>query len=289
MKQKCKLFLGRWYSGTFISLVMLISGCAGVGIHYQQGQDFQAAGRLDEAIAAYYRAIEAEPDRIEAHLNLAEVLTAKGMKDAAIEVLENIHTQNPQHGLLTQKLADAYFKRGQDYRKEGKVSDAYEYWQKTLKLVPDHLEATAQLAKLYSDEGEDDKAAQQYQRLTQNRPRDIEAHRSLGLVYYKQGKYEQAIAEFQQVLRLNPGEAKVYNNLGSVYLQVGRLDDAIAAFEQAVSLDPTLAVAHNNWGTAFFKQGRYSRARQEWELALKLDAKNETARRNLKTLATLGY
>ena len=58
--------------------------------------------RYEEAIAAYKQAADAEPDRAQAHYNLAEVYFTMGNRDLALEEYEVIET-------LDKELADGLF------------------------------------------------------------------------------------------------------------------------------------------------------------------------------------
>lgn len=270
-------------------LFSLAAGCASLGHYYGEGQAYYQTGRYDDAISAYYRAAEQEPQRVDVQIGLAMAFEKKGLADEALSAWEKAWSLDNSNAEVKGHLVQAYYDKGQAYRQAGKVSDAYEVWQKALQLDPEHTAVRTALAQLYSDQGEDDKAALQYQQLTTAQPRDAAAYQSLGLVYYKQGKFNEAIEAFQQVLRLDPQNAQAFNNLGTAYLQSERVDEALSAFEQAAGIDPNLAETYNNWGTAFFKQGRYGQAREKWALVLRLNPGNETATKNLETLETLGY
>jgi Flp pilus assembly protein TadD len=306
---------GRLGSWVIIGCVCL-TGCATPATHVEQGRAFQSEGRPDDAIAAYYQALQDEPRNLEVQLGLSEALAAKGLWADSLHALERAHDLSPQDEALTRRLGEAYFAQGQRLRTAGKVSDAYAAWEKTLIYIPGHAEATAELAKLYNIPDQKSPAAPAPSLPASagatptatttiaaapaapaastsppaNVPAgDAEAHRNSGMQYFKQGKNEQALAEFQLVVRLEPNDAKTFNNLGNVYLKMSRMDDAHTAFERSVTLDPNQSVTHGNWGTVYFQQGRYPRAREEWETALKLDSKNETARQNLEILDNLGY
>ena len=62
---------------------------------YNMGQAEYGRGHLDEAIAAYRRAIEINPKHYGAWHNLGIVYRDKGMKEKAVEALEKAVTINP--------------------------------------------------------------------------------------------------------------------------------------------------------------------------------------------------
>lgn len=264
-----------------------LSGCATLATPYQQARDHHASGRLDEAIAAYYQALQEDPNRVEIQVGLAEALAAKSLWDDSLHALERAHRLAPKDEGLKRRLAESYFEHGKRQRQAGRISDAYADWKRVLDLQPGHPAASEEIGKLYA--GGEGAGPQPTGAAAEAADHPAEPHRVQGTAFFKQGQHEQAAAEFQQAIRLDPNDAKTYNNLGNVYLKMGRLEEAHAAFERSVRLDPNQAVVHGNWGTAYFQQGRYQRAREEWETALRLDLDNETARQNLETLDSLGY
>lgn len=273
--------LGRRQRGRIVpavlGLILGSTGCATLGGIYQQGEIFYSQGRWDEAIAAYYSALQEDPGRGELYASLARALQARNLPDEALASWEKAHALSPGDERWTRSLAEAYFQRGLRSRQAGRISDAFEAWEKAVALQPEATGAAGELAKLYSDPGPG--AATE----------DADSHRIRGLAYYRQGQLEKAVEEFRRVLQSAPRDGKTFNNLGSAYLKLGQLQEAESAFEQAVRLAPDLATAFLNWGTVFYQQGRYQRAREMWEKVLTLEPQNESAVQNLDRLSNLGY
>lgn len=73
---------------------------------------------------------------------LASAKVDAGKYDAAIDILEGIVDDNP-------KNADAWNLLGYSYRKKGDYGDALEYYEKALKLKPNHVGANEYMGELY--------------------------------------------------------------------------------------------------------------------------------------------
>jgi len=68
------------------------------------GVTLQAQGKLDEAIAAYQRAITLKPDHVDAYNNMANVLQAQGKLDEAIAAYRYAITLKPDHAAAEAQL-----------------------------------------------------------------------------------------------------------------------------------------------------------------------------------------
>jgi tetratricopeptide (TPR) repeat protein len=84
---------------------------------YYAGVDFFAEGRLDEAIAAYQRAIEMDAQMPDALHGLAQAYHAKGEFDLAIETARRIVALHPEDILAWTAISRAY-------QRQGKVPEA---------------------------------------------------------------------------------------------------------------------------------------------------------------------
>jgi O-antigen ligase len=108
------------------------------------------AGRFDEAIPLYQRAIYLQPSELEARYFLASSYQdrAKGtdLRDAEREYAE-LRLQAPDYVLVHAKLARLY-------TAEGRVAEAAEHWQRQLQLDPYLAQGIQELSSLYASQGQ---------------------------------------------------------------------------------------------------------------------------------------
>lgn len=76
---------------------------------FGKGQALYEEGKLDEAVTAFEKALEQEPDRIEIYAKLAQVLLETGRTGEAIRVLQDGIARDPGNAILYAKLAVAFF------------------------------------------------------------------------------------------------------------------------------------------------------------------------------------
>lgn len=80
--------------------------------HFNQAIEHFASGQLDDAIAAYRRALELDPDYTDALHGLAEALAQKGDLDAAIATAHRITEIDPDDVLGRTSLSRLYQRKG---------------------------------------------------------------------------------------------------------------------------------------------------------------------------------
>jgi tetratricopeptide (TPR) repeat protein len=79
---------------------------------YYAALDHYAAGKLDEAIAAYRRAVEADPSFTDALHGLARAYQDAGRVDEAIAVAQRLAQLDPDDVLAHTSLSILYQKKG---------------------------------------------------------------------------------------------------------------------------------------------------------------------------------
>jgi tetratricopeptide (TPR) repeat protein len=80
--------------------------------HYYAALDLMADGKLEEAVAAYHRALAADPDFTEAMHGLARALQDLQRYDEAIAVAQKISELDPDDVLAHTSLSVLYQKKG---------------------------------------------------------------------------------------------------------------------------------------------------------------------------------
>jgi len=212
---------------------------------------------------------------------------------------------------------------GMVYISQGKVSKAFDQFQKTLKIKPKDCTALNNLGNIYKAQGLWEKAREAYETciaadpeyataynnlglvhvhsgdLQQAReffekaaaldPMAHNAHLNLGLLYLQQKDYDRAMAHYNKAIAIHPYYAEAYLQLGLLYAQTGRKTEARQAFERVLEIDPDNFHAHNNMGILYSRDGQAEAALLHFREAVKLDPKSLQARYNLgEALLKLG-
>ncbi|MEI7868264.1 MAG: tetratricopeptide repeat protein [Candidatus Methylumidiphilus sp.] len=206
-----------------------------------------------EALQAYRRATQLDPDNADGWNQLGLILRRVGDMDAAIAAYNKALALGNQH-LDPKEIATASGNLGNVYQIRGNLDKAIEFYQKALQL----------------DKGLNDKEGM------------ANDYGSLGIVYQIHGDLDKAIEFYQRALKLNEGlgtkevEASTYGNLGLVYQMRGDLEKAIEYFQKALKLNEDLVrkqgVAENyaNIGVVRELQGKKIEAKRYYSKSLEL-------------------
>jgi predicted O-linked N-acetylglucosamine transferase (SPINDLY family) len=231
--------------------------------HSNLGNALNGMGRLDDALAAYDRALRLRPDYADAHYNRGNVLRDMGRLDDALSACDTALRLRPDY-------ADASYSRGNVLRDMGRLDDALTAYDGALRLRPDYTEAYNNRGNALLSMGRLDDALAAYDGALRLRPDYADAHYNRGNVLQDMARLDDALAAYDTALRLRPDLAETHNNRGNTLREMGRLDDALAAYDSALRLRPDYADAHNNRGNALFGMGRLGDALAAYDTALHL-------------------
>ena len=264
--------------------------------HYNFGIILQRAGKIEEALSQYERAVSLRHDYAEAHNNLGIVLAEAGKTNDAIEHFEEAVRLKPDHVPAQNNLAvmlwcagrtqdaiarwqqslrvrphdaEALNNYGTALRQMGKTEQAIRCWEDALQANPDYTEAQYNLAEALKQTGQFQLAVGHYEQVLQTDPENVKVHYGLGVALWQTGRVSEAIQEWEQAVRLKPDYADAHNSLGNALMRVGQVAEAIEHYEQAVRIDADYAEAQNNLGSALFKAGRPKEAIQHFDEALR--------------------
>jgi len=165
--------------------------------YYNLGNAAREAGRIDEAIARYRRALELDPTAASAHNNLGMALQAQGRLDqAAAEYLAAI-TLAPTNGNARNNLAVIL-------AGAGKLEEAVKQFSEVVRLSPDNVEAQNNLGTLCFRLGDIGEAIRHYTEAVRLAPQNPVVHNNLGDALRRAGRLEEAVAQYRQAQQIAP-------------------------------------------------------------------------------------
>ena len=217
----------------------------------------------DEAIAAYQKAIEINPQYVVAYTNLGNAYYTKKMYDEAISAYKNAIETNPQYATAHSNLGGAYYKKGM-------YDEAIAAYTKAVEINPQYTVAHNGLGNAYYTKKMYDEAISAYKNAIETNPQYATAHSNLGGAYYKKGMYDEAIAAYTKAVEINPQYTVAHNGLGNAYYYKKMYDEAISAYKKAVEINANYSAAHNNLAKAYYEKGEYGMATEHRDRAAEL-------------------
>ncbi|WP_299642785.1 tetratricopeptide repeat protein [uncultured Ruegeria sp.] len=190
--------------------------------------------QYDLAVEAYRLVPADSNDHHAAELGRAEVLDRSGKTDAAVEVLQNLASLNPDLPGVHVALADLQ-------RRQENYAAAVASYDTAIALT--------------------DSAAGGNWFL----------HYARGISHERLKHWDQAEADFRRALELNPDQPQVLNYLGySLVERKEKLDEALDMIERAVAARPDSGYIVDSLGWVLFRLGRYDEAVEHMERAVEL-------------------
>ncbi len=216
------------------------------------GSALMAAGRLDEAEAAFRRALERNPGDPASRLDLALLLAGRGRVGEARAGLEALAADWPGRAEILAPL-------GALHAGEGRRGEALEALTAAARADPDSLEAHHHLGSLYSDLGRFELARRHLDRALELAPGNPGPLSELCLLRSREDRLEEARSVCQQAADAAPEDAETWFRLGDV-LQFLQDSAAEAAHRRALELDPGHRKARFRLGLLLEEQNRSGEA-----------------------------
>jgi tetratricopeptide (TPR) repeat protein len=130
----------------------------GVAVYYQRGNRYYHRGTFEQAISAYSRAINLDPNYVLAYINRGSAYTARGHYDRALADYTRAIELDPNDAVV-------YFNRGNAYRKRREYEKALSDYTQAIKLDPNDPDAYFNRGEVLRRMGRRDEAAADFRRV----------------------------------------------------------------------------------------------------------------------------
>lgn len=159
--------------------------------------EFQSTGKLEEAAAAYRKAISLNPASGASHNNLAVVLKDLNQLQEAEKEARIALKYKPGR-------ADYHYNLGLILHLCEKLDEALAEFRAVLAKNPSDFESLYRLAEVLTRKGEYTEAEENIKMALLLQPGDPRFHKVLAEIYMQEKKYEEALYEFKRVVDLTP-------------------------------------------------------------------------------------
>jgi len=213
-------------------------------MEFALGAAYDQLKRPKDAIAAYKRAADLDPDDARTMNALAQAFLNDDQLDEALKEYKLLADSDPEDASAVVRISEIL-------RRQGKYEEALANVRKALKKDPDSLEAGYNEGLLLDVLGRYDESAGVYEHMVEitshangaytaeeknNRAIFLER---LGAVYHEQNKIEQAINTYQKMIDLGGDSAlRGYQGQVDTYRDAKMFDKAIAVSRKAVEANP---------------------------------------------------
>lgn len=191
------------------------------------GTELEHAGMLEPAAAAHEKALEIDPNLVEAHVNLISIYGRLGRFDKAEEHYRAAVRLNPNH-------AESHYDFGVLLFGLGKYAEAEQAFRRALDIDPFHPEAHNNLAYLFEQQGKLAEAKEHYRKAIENKPDYRLAHFHLGRILVNEKHFREGIEHLLKTLTPEDESTPGYlYALGAAYGRAGDRQNALRYLQSA--------------------------------------------------------
>lgn len=171
-----------------------------------------------------------------------------------------------------------------------KIAAAEQWFNKVLRLRPEHAEARYNLGRIAEHRGQNDLAMRLYEESAQRRGNDVRPIYRMGRILESLGRTDEAEAQYKRVVQINPADENAYLTLGQLYEKQKKYEQAIKQYELASDANPESAAPFIAIGTVLVNTDKIEEAVPFFGRALQLDRENPSIARNIGAIfASSGY
>ena len=185
-----------------------------------------------------------------------------------------------KENLTLNETFDLAFKNHQN----NNLQDAQNYYQKVLKIDPDHAATNNNLGALFKDLGKTQKAKECYEKAIEVNPNYADAHNNLGNIFIELKEYQKAKDCYEKAIEISPNHLNAHNNLGIIFAKLGEHQKAINCYEKVIEIDPNYAGAYNNLQINFFRHKEFKNSYNNHVKFLQLKSDGITSNAKLENV-----
>lgn len=273
------------------------------------GRAYFRRDRIDEAIAAWGKIAELDPENIFSRIELADLFREGELYTQAVEQHEAIvelKRDDPYRVCLSlreigkiQEEMREYDAAVQSYDKalaltgpgnwlrkdlhqriigiyahNGDWPGLITYYEGKLAQTPNDVELIGLLASAYTENQQVDEGIATYRQGLELAPTDAGLRLNLIAVFRNAERFEEAAAEYEILSQAQPDDFGIYRELGELYLQLEDENRAKATYQRMINLDPDNAGTHLTLAEIYAGHGWIDNAVAAYEKAISLAPEN---------------
>jgi tetratricopeptide (TPR) repeat protein len=236
----------------------LSAGASGSAPLIALGEAYDRLNDPEKALAAFRKAIEADPSLEDAYLALAHFSYLHQNNEYALKILDQGLARTPRSARLLHQ-------RGVVQALLGNHEEAEKSLREAVRSDPASNASLLALGVSQLERGLYEDAAATFRQSAAAAPSDFRPEYLYALALKRggdPGRRDEILLALQKAASLKPGDARPHASLGQAYLEAGRSGRAAAELEEALRIDPENTTALFHLGRLYRDQGKPDEARR---------------------------
>ncbi|MGL5080083.1 MAG: tetratricopeptide repeat protein [Microcoleaceae cyanobacterium] len=213
----------------------------------------QLDGNYQDALKAYQKALEIQPDFAAAYVNLGNLYAHQKFWDDALSTYQAALRLSPS-------LSHVYFRLGEVFSHLNQWQEAAIAYQQAIQLKANVAGSHLGLGSALAQQGQWERAILSYQKFLQLNPDSAIGYQKLGDAWFKLQRWDKAIHCYQKLLESSPKSVWAYQHLGKALIHQQQWDEAIIACQKAIEININSAWSYSNLGDAFVQKEQFEDA-----------------------------
>ncbi len=199
-------------------------------MYYILGCNYVQLKHYDQAIHAFKKSIDFDPDIAVTYWGLGTMYIDQGEYEEAIIVLKQAID-------IDSSLASVHYNLGIAYYYLGHIDESIRSHKQAINLEPDFVEVYIWLARIFEELGDFEKAFENIDQAVFLKSDDPMMYSTRGYIYSDGQKYNEAIRDFNEAIELDKQYKDAYVGLAITYYQMGNKREAKENYKHAIEFD----------------------------------------------------
>lgn len=202
-----------------------------VDLYLRLGCRAYAIGLVDPAIEWFEKALQIDPENIDALKNMGLSLMEKGKYEEAIEFFDAVLDREDSD-------VEAWKNKGICLDEIERYDEAIRCYDMALSIDSEKIEIWNNKGVCFDRKGKYKEALKCFNKALEINNGVAELWNNKGIIFYRMGKYKEAIDCFNRGLKIDDSIAEIWHNKGVCLKEMGKYKEAIKCYKEALSIIP---------------------------------------------------
>jgi serine/threonine protein kinase len=266
--------------GKIFKAIVLLGSLAGVGFaatringwqtanrSYRDGETLTSLKKYPEALASYEKAIEIEPNNIEARIGKANILSILQRNQEALINYDRAIKIEPSNPILWQK-------RGVVLDLLNQNKQAIDSFDRAIQLDRSLADSWYGRGKVLTELKQYRDALKAYDEAVNLEPQAEKYWHERGWILHNLKRYQDAIASYDKALSLQDSLAPAWYGKANALAILGKDTEAVTAYQKAVDYQPKYYQAWFGLANILLKQQQYESAINAFDSGIQYQSKD---------------